>query len=100
MDVNRGRIRISKCTYQNRYRKDIILLRLDIDGPEHTNPDGEILGSPHLHIYREGYHDKWAFPLPSDFSDDMELFTKFFEFLVWCNIDNVDELSLEGEILC
>ena len=96
LDVNRGQIKISKCVYQNRYRKDIILLRLCIDSSKHTNPDGEDMGGTHLHVYREGYGDKWAFSLPVEFSDDMDLITKFFEFLDYCNIDNASELQLQG----
>jgi hypothetical protein len=100
LDVNRGRIVLSKCTYQNRYRKDIILLRLDIDGPDHTNPgpDGETITCPHLHIYREGFGDKCAFALPNEFTANMDLVTKLFEFLEYCKIGNADELSIQGVI--
>lgn len=59
-DVNRGRIRLTQCTYQERYRSVEILLRLDLDGPPHENPDGNILPCPHLHVYREGYGDRWG----------------------------------------
>jgi len=31
------------------------LLRLDVGGPPHRNPDGEIINDNHLHIYREEY---------------------------------------------
>ena len=96
LDVNRGRIKISKCTYQNRYRKDIVLLRLDIDGSTHTNPDGGEMGGSHLHIYREGFGDRWAFPLPNDFSANMDLITKFLEFLDYCKITNANDINLQG----
>jgi len=39
LDVNRGSIRLSKCTYQERYQQMIILIRLDVDGPPHSNPE-------------------------------------------------------------
>jgi hypothetical protein len=37
-------------------------MRLDLDGPPHRNPDDEEIPWPHLHVYREGYGDKWASP--------------------------------------
>src|SRR3982074_2885869 len=62
LDVTRAEIKLTKATYQNRARVAIILMRLDLDGPPHRNPDGEEIGCPHLHIYRAGYGDKWAIP--------------------------------------
>lgn len=37
-DINRGRVHLKKVTLQNRIQKTIILLRLDIGGPPHSNP--------------------------------------------------------------
>jgi len=59
LDVTRAQIKLTKATYQNRARAAIILMRLDLDGPPHRNPDGVEIPCPHLHIYREGYGDKW-----------------------------------------
>lgn len=59
-DMWRGTIRFSKYRYQTRGRKIIVLVRLDIDGAPHTNPDGNRIEGTHLHIYREGYEDRWA----------------------------------------
>jgi hypothetical protein len=64
LDVTRAQIKLTKATYQNRARAVIILMRLDLDGPPHRNPDGVEIPCPHLHIYREGYADKWAIPAP------------------------------------
>jgi hypothetical protein len=64
LDVTRSRIDLGKVTYQNRGRAVVVLLQLDINGPSHHNPDGIQIACPHLHIYREGFGDKWAFPLP------------------------------------
>lgn len=36
------------------------IVRLEINGPEHINPDGELIGRNHLHVYREGYELRWA----------------------------------------
>ena len=97
IDINRaGRISIAKCTYQKRYRKEEILLRLDISGPPHTNPNGETIVCPHLHIYKEGYSDRWAYQLPSDFSNSEDLISKLIEFLEYCKITNADGLPVQG----
>ncbi|MFQ5596880.1 MAG: hypothetical protein ACE5GK_02410 [Nitrospiria bacterium] len=70
LDLWRGTLKLSKIKYQTRGRKVVILVRLDIDGAPHTNPDGERIGDSHIHIYREGFEDKWAYPVdPSKFHD-------------------------------
>ena len=66
LDFTRGQIRLTKANYQNRARQAIVLMRLDIDGAPHRNPDDKDVPCPHLHVYREGYGDKWAFPAPAD----------------------------------
>lgn len=96
IDVNRrGKTKKSKCTYQKRYAVADIIFRLDIDGPPHTNPDGSFVRCPHLHIYREGYADKWAYPIdPSEFTDTTKLVTTFREFLNRCKVRDVPEIQV------
>jgi len=66
LDMSRGRIDLVKGKYQTRARQTIVLVRLDFGGAPHRNPDDEEIGSPHLHLYREGYGDKWAYPVPAE----------------------------------
>lgn len=66
LDIKRGRIDLQKATYQNRARQTVILVRLDLSGAPHRNPDGEEVACPHLHVYRERYGDRWAGPVPGD----------------------------------
>jgi len=66
LDVSVGRIDLLKVKMQNRGRQVVVLVRLDLGGPPHRNPDDEEIPSPHLHVYREGYGDKWAQPIPPD----------------------------------
>ncbi len=74
-DIYRGSIKISKVTFQNRVRKAYILRRLDIDSSSHLNPEvdtvplsilepfnGQEIQAPHLHLYVEGFGEKWAVP--------------------------------------
>ncbi len=86
LDVTRAQIKLTKATYQNRARAAIILMRLDLDGPPHLNPDGEEIPCPHLHIYREGYGDKWAIPAPARYTNTLDLFSTFEAFMQQCNI--------------
>ena len=48
LDVTRGQIKLTKATYQNRARQAIVLMRLDLDGPPHRNPDDQEIPRPHL----------------------------------------------------
>lgn len=100
LDVNRRQISLMKCTYQERYQKTIILIRLDINGPPHVNPavntvpmlsleqyNGRTIECPHIHIYVERYMDKWAIPAPADkFSSPDNLYNTLQEFFTYCNV--------------
>ena len=87
LDVYNGRIELSKYTYNHRARKAIVLARLDIAGPPHRNPDDEEIDCPHLHLYKEGYADKWAYPVSEhSFSDPDDAWQLFQEFMDFCNV--------------
>jgi len=87
LDVSRGRIDLLKGTYQNRSRQVVVLVRLDFGGQPHRNPDDHEIPSPHLHVYREGYGDKWAIPVPPDrFPDILDLWQLLHDFMRFCNI--------------
>ena len=94
LDISRSRVDISKTTYQNRARKTIILLRLDIGSAPHKNPDGEEIHSPHLHIYKEGYGDKFAYPLPAEFISCKKAFDYLEVFMDYCNIVSKPNIDL------
>ena len=66
LDLRRGRINLGKGSYQNRARRVVPLVRLCFGGAPHRNPDDAEVGSPHLHIYHEGYADRWAMAVPGD----------------------------------
>lgn len=87
LDVSRGRIDLAKGTYQNRGRQMVVLVRLDFGDAPHRNPDGEELESPHLHLYREGYADKWAFRVPADrFPNLGDTWRTLEDFMRFCNV--------------
>jgi hypothetical protein len=86
-DVTRAQIKLAKATFQNRARQTIILMRLDLDGPPHRNPDGNEIPCPHLHTYREGFGDKWAIAAPVDrYLNVSDLFSTCEAFMQHCNI--------------
>jgi len=87
LDMRRGRIDLAKGTYQNRGRQVVVLVRLDFGGAPHRNPDGEEIGSPHLHLYREGFGDKCAVPVPKDrFTHLGDAWRTLEDFMRYCNI--------------
>ena len=87
LDLHQGRLLLQKATLQNRARQVVILVRLDIGGPPHRNPDGVIILCPHLHLYREGYGDKWASPVPLDkFKDTSDPWHTLHHFMNYCQI--------------
>lgn len=68
--------------------RTIPLVRLDIGKP-HRNPDGVDVGENHIHIYREGFDDKWAVEInPKDFPHIEDTLQTFYDFLRFCNADN------------
>lgn len=101
VDINRKRCILSRITYQNRVYTDTSLLRLDIDTKPHRNPDGKKINGTHLHVYREGYADAWAYELNNpylknikhdfDFSTliDVDLINRFYAFSTLCNFTNI-----------
>lgn len=87
LDITRSQINVAKVTHQNRARQVVVLMRLDIDGAPHRNPDGEVIPCPHLHIYRENFGDKWAHPLPTGkFQNLGNLLRTFEDFMTECNV--------------
>jgi hypothetical protein len=87
LDISRGRIDLVRGKYQNRARQVIVLVRLDFGGRPHRNPDDQELPCPHLHVYKEGYGDKWAMPVPvHQFSRILDFYGTLEDFMRFCNI--------------
>jgi len=98
LDIWQGTIRLSKVRLQNRARTVFVLVRVDIDGAPHTNPDGARIGGSHIHLYREGFEDKWAFALdPGEFRNTTDMVQVFRDFCRRCNI--VGAPPVQGRLL-
>lgn len=85
LDISRSQIAL-KHTLQNRARKTVILARLDIGDPPHRNPDGEEILCPHIHLYKEGFGDKWAYTIPDSFTQPNDIWFTLNEFMRFCRI--------------
>lgn len=85
LDINRKRIAMTT-GYQKRGRQVIVLARLDFAAP-HRNPDGMEVGVPHLHLYREGYGDKWAVEVPAELlSEPEDAWQVLHDFMKYCGV--------------
>lgn len=80
IDIWQASIKLSKWRYQERTHRVIPLMRLELDSSPHLNrnisdedqnkvmqnygwPYIPRLDGNHVHVYIEGYGDRWAFPL-------------------------------------
>jgi hypothetical protein len=88
LDLARPSLKPQKLKLQLRASSMDILVRLDVNGSPHKNPDGHRLGGTHLHLYREGAGDDWAFLLDAGaFSNPNDPLRAFFDFCGYCRID-------------
>jgi hypothetical protein len=87
LDISRARINLVKGRYQTRAKQILVLARLDFGGAPHRNPDNQEIGCPHRRLYKEGYGDKWAYPIPDDaFTDSGDPWAMLQDFMSYCNI--------------
>jgi len=91
LTIIRGRINVEQVNMNNLARQSLPLVRIDLNGPDHKNPDGEIIACPHIHIYREGFGDKWAVLLTDQrfefvFSDVSNTWQTLQDMYIFCNI--------------
>ena len=86
LDITRSGALLTKNTFQTRARKVIPLVRLDIIGAPHRNPDGEEIACPHLHLYKEGYADQFAISMPDIFGDVADTGNLLNKFMEYCKI--------------
>ena len=69
-------------------------MRLDLAGPPHRNPDGQEIACPHLHIYRQGYGDTWAYAALADrYPDTQVLSSTLAAFMQHCNITDPPDIQ-------
>ena len=91
--------RKNKIKYQERFNKDVILVRLDLNGPPHTNPDGTIVSGNHLHIVQDEYDDRFAIEIPEGLIDETDRIQTLINFLKYCNVENPVFANFERRLL-
>ena len=98
IDLRQGRIELLMININYRANECVVLCRLDIDDRTHKNPDGKKIVEPHIHLYKEGFGSKFAYPAKNfgfiDFSNSLSSINKFFDF---CNIDKT-KISIQGRL--
>lgn len=89
---------------QLRHGKDMLMVRMEINAPKHTNPDGKTISRNHIHIFKEGYEPgrlPWAYELCDIFPNlDYERLAPlgiFSHFCKFCNI-GLHGVTLQGVI--
>lgn len=93
LDYHRGQINIEKYSYNKRFRTNIVLLRICSHG-RHHNPDGSLLVGMHVHIYKDQFDDRTAFPITvlgidSTANRDEVLIA----LLKFCNVENIPTIQ-------
>lgn len=69
------------------------LVRIDINGGTHDNPDGTIAPKSHIHIYNDKYDkkDRFAYEINlKDFPDIYNLYNVYMSFLEYNNIKDLE----------
>ena len=84
--VSQSRRNPNHAKYQLMADNSIVLVRFEIEGPPHTNPDGQVVPCPHLHRFCEESPDAWAEPASGMFGDPKDLVACLAAFLAYCNI--------------
>lgn len=94
LDFYRGSFELSKYKLNKRYRQTVIMLRYD-NGGRHTNPDGVAVEGRHVHLYREGYNDKFAFPVSEiGVTDTDPMETVFNKIMQFCNVKRFPSIEI------
>ena len=91
LNIERKRIfEIRRSKLNTSFSKEPIL-RVEVDGRPHINPDGERIGRNHIHIYKQGYGLSWAYPLET-FSDELFKDATNFNILFsdFCKYSNIE----------
>lgn len=91
--INRkGHLNNHKLTYQLTSRHGI-LIRLDMNGPPHENSNGELIETPHIHIFSSAYNDgKKAISLSNITNEELteDIYSSLIFFLSYNNIQEPD----------
>jgi hypothetical protein len=96
LDLRKNKIELQVMNCNTRANECFVLARLCVNDREHKNPDGTKIGETHLHIYKEGYNDRFAYdPKKYGFSNFDNVPALLIQFVEFCKINkrcfNIDE---------
>ena len=94
--INRkGRIDPKKYTLLLHFSEED-LLRIDVHGTDHHNPDGTVVPCPHIHMRMKdtGRWDSYAYDIPAVFGDTEDCALTVRDFLHYCNTNNINEITI------
>lgn len=90
LSIYRGNIEPERFSLNLRFNDtNECLVRLDIRGGKHLNPDGSIAPESHLHIYNKDYNPRCSYAYPinlDDFPNTKNLYYTTESFLAYTNI--------------
>lgn len=97
LQVYRGHKNSRKNYFSLLYRKNIMLLRVDTDGPgKHYNSDGSVIPAhtPHVHIFDEKNQCHDAILLPDSFRDPRDALKTMQDFLEYIHVINFVDIRI------
>ncbi|CUU67916.1 Uncharacterised protein [Campylobacter hyointestinalis subsp. hyointestinalis] len=111
LDISKSGIKIGKCKFQHRINKIDIIARIDFNS-NHTNPEfktskapnniylsklmqkyslSKLVNTHHMHIFIDGYADKWAFPIIEyELEEHSGIMPQIEQFCDFCNIKQIN----------
>lgn len=69
------------------------LVRIDVNGGAHENPDGTIAPKTHIHIYNNLYEKKDKFAYEINLKDFPDIYNVYSAYISFLNYNNVKELE-------
>ena len=88
LDLGKNKIELKVLNCNTRANDCFVLARLDVNDREHKNPDGTKVGETHLHIYKEGFNDRFAYdPKEHGFSNFDNVSALILQFADFCKIN-------------
>ncbi|PTE87573.1 hypothetical protein BUY89_14580, partial [Staphylococcus equorum] len=91
--IKRGNIEVDRFSISIIFKETHhTLVRIDIKGGSHTNPDGEIAPESHIHIYNNKYDIKDKFAYPINIKNLPYIYNLYNAYLYFLDYNNVKEI--------
>lgn len=92
IDIFRGKIDDDKYSFNARYANtNTAILRIDTGDVVHSNPDGQIIRGPHMHVFKDNQELREAIPFDISNKDIVDVCKAFLELM---NIINYPQIVI------